>query len=161
MNEEHKEESKSSSTILIVGIVLVIIGLTIGESVPEKTMGFFIISLLSVAGFILVLVGGIGMLGIFKNIAKEKIVESRVKNEVKEELNYQNQLISKNERIYNDAKQKFQFLSDEILLNEYNHGEEEDIVRLALEEELVTRKLIKHSPLHEKLYLLEKHFLKE
>lgn len=56
--------------------------------------------------------------------------------------------------IYGDAKNRFKYLSNDSLLakyKEYQDSKEEDMIRLALEEELVERKLITHSPMHEKL----------
>jgi predicted PurR-regulated permease PerM len=55
---------------------------------------------------------------------------------------------------YNEAKSRFKYLSNDVLLNKYKEYQEnklEDMIRLALEEELVERKLITHSPMHNKL----------
>ncbi|RTL59559.1 MAG: hypothetical protein EKK37_07265 [Sphingobacteriales bacterium] len=55
---------------------------------------------------------------------------------------------------YHDAKNRFRYLSNEALLNkykEYQETKQENMLRLALEEELVERKFITHSPMHDKL----------
>lgn len=60
----------------------------------------------------------------------------------------------KSKQEYNDAKSRFKYLSNDVLLNKYKEFQEkklENIIRLALEEELVERKLITHSPMHNKL----------
>jgi len=63
--------------------------------------------------------------------------------------------------VYNDAKHRFQFLSDETLIEKFKSYVGEDVTdmqRLALEEELVKRGLLKHSPMHEKLEKIKEHF---
>lgn len=55
---------------------------------------------------------------------------------------------------YNDAKHRFQYLSDETLFEKFQSYVEDDISdveRLALEEELVKRGILTHSPMYEKL----------
>jgi hypothetical protein len=55
---------------------------------------------------------------------------------------------------YQDSANHFQFLSDETLLSKYENNETSrltEMEKLALEEELVKRKLIKYSAAHEKL----------
>ena len=55
---------------------------------------------------------------------------------------------------YQDAKSRIKYISDELLLEKYNvylESNSEDMNRLALEEELVDRKFLSHSPMHEKL----------
>lgn len=62
---------------------------------------------------------------------------------------------------YNDSKHRFQFLSDETLITKYKEYEEQDksdMIRLALEEELVKRGILSHSPMHEKLEKLRTMF---
>lgn len=53
--------------------------------------------------------------------------------------------------IYNDAKKRFKYLSDETLFLKYDVDMPDDMIKLALEEELVDRKLLPHSLMHEKL----------
>ena len=62
---------------------------------------------------------------------------------------------------YNDAKQRFQYLSNETLLEKFQKYvslEVSDMERLALEEELVERGVLTHSPMHEKLDKIIEHF---
>lgn len=64
-------------------------------------------------------------------------------------------------REYASARESLAYLSTETLLNDYeryNAEQKEDIHRLALEEELVRRGAIEHSPMHEKLHALRRHF---
>ena len=56
--------------------------------------------------------------------------------------------------IYDEAKKTFRYLSDDTLKEKYetyNNSKTNDMERLALEEELVERKLIPYSPMHEKI----------
>ena len=62
---------------------------------------------------------------------------------------------------YEGASHEFGFLSDETLTREherYKRNGQEDLRRLALEEEMVRRNLLDHSPMHEKLSALREHF---
>lgn len=62
---------------------------------------------------------------------------------------------------YNDAKHRFQYLSEETLVEKYKSYVTDDITdmqRLALEEELVKRGKLSHSPMHEKLEKIKEHF---
>jgi len=59
---------------------------------------------------------------------------------------------------YNDAKYRFQFFSTETLIEKMNSHKQEDMIRLALEEELVGRGILDYSPMHEKLDALKKYF---
>lgn len=62
---------------------------------------------------------------------------------------------------YNDAKHRFQFLSEDTLISkfkEYEDANKSDMTRLALEEELVKRGVLSHSPMHEKLEKLKTMF---
>lgn len=53
--------------------------------------------------------------------------------------------------IYADAKNRFKYLSNELLVAKNNQEEKDEMIQLALEEELVELKLISHSPMQEKL----------
>jgi hypothetical protein len=57
------------------------------------------------------------------------------------------------ENIYNDAKYRFKYISNDLLLKKYTNETESisNIEKLALEEELVNRGLMKFSPMHEKM----------
>ncbi len=86
--------------------------------------------------------------GIEKKI-NEKIEQNQLKNHIKD-----------NQLKYNEAKNNFHYFSNDKLIELYEKfsGRElnEDVEQLALEEELVKRGLIDHSPMHEKLYLIKK-----
>ena len=82
-------------------------------------------------------------------------VSSQIKEKIEIKQTAQATQQSLNE--YADAKNRFKYLSNEALLTKYKQFQEErkdDMIRLALEEELVERKLISHSPMHEKLEAL-------
>ena len=60
---------------------------------------------------------------------------------------------------YQNSRNSFRYLSNDKFFEIYHSyliEEKENLERLALEEELVERKLIAHSPMHEKLYHLKK-----
>lgn len=83
----------------------------------------------------------------------QKIEESKQEQEILKQTRH-----SLNE--YNDAKHRFQYLSDETLIDKFKTFVDEDITdmqRLALEEELVKRGILKHSPMHEKLEKIKEH----
>ena len=84
---------------------------------------------------------------------KEMIEEKREEKEL-------NEIIKNDAKIYQESKHSFQFFSNETLFsiyNEYLNGSKKsNFEQLALEEELVKRNLISHSPMHEKLYALNK-----
>ena len=83
---------------------------------------------------------------VLQHVSKEEERKNAMENEFK---SIQNQMDE-----YNQAKYHFKYLSNDALLNKYNHFIEsniENMVRLALEEELVERNLISHSQMHDKL----------
>ncbi|MCK6640973.1 MAG: hypothetical protein L6Q81_12900 [Bacteroidia bacterium] len=60
---------------------------------------------------------------------------------------------------YQESKNSFKYFSNEKLLEMYHqfqNNKQENLDRLALEEELVDRGLIENSPMHEKLYMIKK-----
>ena len=62
---------------------------------------------------------------------------------------------------YSDAKNRFQYLSNETLTEKfksYVDQDKSDMTRLALEEELVRRGILDHSPMHEKLDKIKSKF---
>jgi len=85
----------------------------------------------------------------------EKVNEQKEMNELKHASNSEL-------RKYKEAKTNFQYFSNDRLLNLYELYQTKeinsDIEQLALGEELVKRKLIEYSPMHEKLYLFKKKF---
>lgn len=93
--------------------------------------------------------------------SKEVAEKIRVKIEQKrkeKELDYK---IKSDIQYYKESKNSFQYFSDDNLLSiyeEFKSGtKDSNMEQLALEEELVKRKLIDHSPMHEKLYWIKKH----
>lgn len=80
---------------------------------------------------------------------EKKIEEEQIKKEVKSSIG-----------AYNEAVHHFQFLSDETLIAMYNEeiDKENKMEKLALEEELVKRKILKYSPEHEKINKLKSSF---
>jgi len=133
---------------LVFGIIGSIINLINSDSsyrdsqpFPMALSGFFLGALL---GFVISLI--IDLLGNSK-IIHQGIHEIKEKKELKTNLRN-----SMNE--YNEARESYQYLSNETLLSKYSSyikDDANDMKRLALEEELVKRKLIEYSPMHEKL----------
>jgi len=97
---------------------------------------------------------------------KSKKVAENIKTKVeqKRQENELNESIQTNMRDYQESKNSFQYFSDDRLLNIYeqfqNGTKNSNMEQLALEEELVKRKLIDHSPMHEKLYAINKELFK-
>lgn len=90
----------------------------------------------------------------------EKIINSKYFNQVQ----YQNELKRKLEeelKSYQETKNSFKYFSDNRLLSLYKQFQQdgdENLERLALEEELVERRLIENSQMHEKLYLMKRRY---
>ena len=62
---------------------------------------------------------------------------------------------------YQEAKNSFKYFSDESLKSiyeEFKSSQTESMERLALEEIMVEKGLISHSPMHEKLHSIKKKF---
>jgi|LSQX01.3.fsa_nt_gb predicted PurR-regulated permease PerM len=89
-----------------------------------------------------------------------KHIAERVENT--KEIRALKEITKKEQRNYQEAKVSFGYFSNDKLLSlyeQYVKGEiASDLELLALEEELVKRGLLDHSPMHEKLYLLKKKF---
>jgi len=110
--------------------------------------GFFLGALL---GFIVSLI--IDAIGNSKTI-NENVSAYKEKKKYKE-----NHIKSMTE--YNEAKESFQYLSNETLLTKYDNylkNNINDMTRLALEEELVKRNVIEYSPMHEKMENIKNNF---
>ena len=95
----------------------------------------------------------------------KKVAENiKIKVEQKRQENELNESIQTNMREYQESKNSFQYFSDDSLLNIYEQFQKgtknSNMEQLALEEELVKRKLIDHSPMHEKLYAINKELFK-
>ena len=62
---------------------------------------------------------------------------------------------------YNDARHRFQYLSNETLIHKYQTSDIDNcdnMEQLALEEELVKRNILNHSPMHEKMEKINNYF---
>jgi len=120
--------------------------------------------LLFMVGFVVVM--AIVFTLIFAGAEKSKEIAKnvKVKIEQKKQENVLNESIKSNMREYQEAKNSFQYFSDDRLLNIYaqfqNGTKSSNMEQLALEEELVKRKMIDHSPMHEKLYAINKELFK-
>ncbi len=90
-----------------------------------------------------------------KDVIVEKVSEKIVINQIRKLTNLE---LKK----YNEARRSFQFFSSEVLITLFTANMQNDICpdieQLALEEEMVKRGLLDHSPMHEKLYRLKKEF---
>ena len=97
---------------------------------------------------------------------KSKEVAKNIKGKIErnKQENALNESIKINMREYQDSKNSFLYFSDSRLLNVYKQFQKgiknSNMEQLALEEELVKRKLIDHSPLHENLYSINKELFK-
>tara|TARA_Y100000589_G_C27006421_1_gene568966 strand:+ start:462 stop:917 length:456 start_codon:yes stop_codon:yes gene_type:complete len=99
------------------------------------------------------------IVGLFLNSESGINLQNKI-NAKKEEEELKSATL-KNLNEYEDFKKSFVYFSNEKLTSLYeshlNSGKE-DMERLALEETLVERGLLNHSPMHEKLHLLKKKF---
>jgi hypothetical protein len=131
----------------------------------------FLSEALSIPEFLIFMVGlAIVMAIVFTLISvgadksKEVTRNIKIKLEQKKQENSLNENIKMSMREYQESKNSFQYFSDNRLLNIYeqfqNGTKNSNMEQLALEEELVKRKLIDHSPMHEKLYAIDKEFFK-
>lgn len=125
-------------------------------SIPEFLLFMVGVVIVITIVFTLISVGGDKSKKVAKNI-KGKIEQRKQENAL-------NENIKMNMREYHDSKNSFQYFSDSRLLNIYdqfqNGIKNSNMEQLALEEELVKRKLLDHSPMHEKLYAINKELFK-
>lgn len=136
--------------------ILNVIFLSEALSIPEF--------LLFIVGFIIVMAIVSTLISVGAEKSKEVTKNIKIKLEEKKQENLLNENIKMSMREYQESKNSFQYFSDSSLLNIYEQSENEtknsNMEQLALEEELVKRKLIDHSPMHEKLYAINKEFFK-
>lgn len=129
----------------------------------------FLSEALSIPEFLLFMVGFVIVMSIVFTLIsvgaeKSKEVAQNIKQQIekKKQENSLNENIKMNMREYQESKNSYQYFSDINLLNIYeqfeNGTKNSNMEQLALEEELVKRKLLSHSPMHEKLYAINKHF---
>jgi len=148
--------------IFIGGIVLgaLIVGLLQDILPTDGIAPLFIALIIFGASFMIVFF----IVESFSEKSKKVAENIKVKIEQKKQENELNESIKMNMREYQESKNSFQYFSDNKLLNIYeqfeNGTKNSNMEQLALEEELVKRKLIDHSPMHEKLYAINKEFFK-
>ena len=120
--------------------------------------------LLFMVGFVVVMAIVFTLISAGAEKSKEIAKSVKVKIEQKKQENVLNESIKSNMREYQESKNSFQYFSDDRLLNIYaqfqNGTKNSNMEQLALEEELVKRKMIDHSPMHEKLYAINKELFK-
>jgi hypothetical protein len=131
--------------ISLVGTIIFGVIANVNSS-GAKTSGHYMgLVMVSIIVFFVInwLLGKINDTEYIKEIQDQKELRSKVENDLN---NYQ------------ELKNSFNYFSDERLLAIYKKFQLEHIEnleRLALEEELVKRRLIKNSPMHEKLYSIK------
>lgn len=120
--------------------------------------------LLFIVGFVIVMAIVSTLISVGADKSKEVTRNIKIKMDQKKQENSLNENIKMSMREYKESKNSFQYFSDNRLLNIYeqfqNGTKNSNMEQLALEEELVKRKLIDHSPMHEKLYAINKEFFK-
>jgi predicted PurR-regulated permease PerM len=120
--------------------------------------------LLFMVGFVIVMAVVFTLVSVGADKSKEVAKNLKDKFEQKKQENLLNENIKMSMREYQESKNSFQYFSDNKLLNIYeefqNSTKHSNMEQLALEEELVKRKLIDFSPMHEKLYAINKEFFK-
>ncbi len=141
-----KQEMRVFVSLLIAVLFGIIANAT---SSGVKTNGHYSgIVMVAILVFFIVLwlLGKVESSGSLEEVREEKTIVKKIKSDLDE---------------YHELKKSFKYFSEESLLNLHDNLKSENIEnleRLALEEELVERGLIKSSPMHEKLYHLKKHF---
>jgi hypothetical protein len=140
---------------LIFGIIGALINLTNADSnyIDSQPLG------MALSGFFLGALLGFIVSLIIDAIGNSKTINENV-SAYKEKKKYkENHIKSMTE--YNEAKESFQYLSNETLLTKYDNylkNNINDMTRLALEEELVKRNVIEYSPMHEKMENIKNNF---
>ena len=103
------------------------------------------------------------LIGVFIDSILESKFANAISNKIeniKEEKEL-SKITQKSIQEYNAAKHRFQYLSDETLgskLKELRLIKGSEMQQLALEEEMVRRGLLSHSPMHEKLDIIKSYF---
>ena len=94
--------------------------------------------------------------------SKEIAKNVKIRIDQKKQQNLLNESIDNSMREYREYKNSFQYFSNNKLLDIYeqfqNGTKSSNMEQMALEEELIKRKMIDHSPMHEKLYAINKEF---
>lgn len=146
-------------------IILIIIGVLIGiffisllkDVVPDEGVTQLFLALLIIGiCMTFTLVVGEKFFEKVSEVKKSYIEEQNQKKEEKEAVN----IVRRDIEIYQNAKNSFTYFSDDKLMALYNEMKSNTdtnvLEQLAIEEVLVDRRLITHSPLHEKLYHFKK-----
>lgn len=95
---------------------------------------------------------------IFKN-AKKSVQSAKINSETRKETQRLSKDVHMNEQKYQSAKNSYRYFSDEKIAELLKIDDKSNpFERLALEETGVERGIIKHSPMHEKLNNIQKHF---
>lgn len=131
---------------IVVFFVLMLVFIGIATSIDAMNNAPFIVGLIVVMIVIFVPMAIAGQTSDVYDVTKEKI------NNKINEYNT-SKTVNKDLNTYSESKHNFKYLSDENLLKKYEifkSSNKFDMERLALEEELVERKLIPYSPMHEK-----------
>ena len=95
---------------------------------------------------------------LFKN-AKKRALNAKINSEIRKENERIIKKVRINEQKYQSAKNSYKYFSDEKIANLLKANDiSNPFERLALEEIGVERGIIDHSPMHEKLQNIQKHF---
>lgn len=156
---EKNNQRIAHTTWWVFAIIGAIIGLTNSDSSYDDTQ--------PLVYAILGLANGAFIGWIFGYIIDRMKNSSIVRNISKKiEDDKENKNILENAKLsiakYNDAKHRFKYLSSETLIHKYQTSNIDicdTMEQLALEEELVKRNILNHSPMHEKMEKINK-FLK-
>jgi hypothetical protein len=143
----------------IIGILIMVFIINVFKtSLPDNASAPLIAGVIFIISFTLALF----IVDKFSEKSKEISDNIQAKLETKREMNELKSVIEKSNVEYLQYKNTFQYFSNEKLSSiykEYNNGlKKDDMELLALEEELVKRKLISHSPMHEKIYGIKNMF---
>lgn len=95
-------------------------------------------------------------------IRKSSVVQKVAKNIEEQKTERElNRNVQNSLNAYKDSVHSFQYLSNQTLLDKFQNEQQDkddNMVRLALEEEMVKRGLIEYSPTHEKIDKLKDYF---
>jgi len=146
------------SKYLISAIVSLLLVFVINSIEPSKTNGFGEYAGMTI-GFLIIGFLTFWLIGKFEGSEKGRKLQRVIED--KRELEMLNKKVHDDLLKYNEYQTSFKYFSNEKLSEIYENSTNKDMTQfelLALEEELVSRGLIDHSPMHEKLYLMKKKF---
>jgi len=151
MENNQKEIKIISYTWWIFMIIGIIIGLANSDSRYIDSQPFAKALSGGMSGALIGALIGYVIDQIRKSALVKEVSQNIEQNKIDKELNKN---IQNSMTIYKDAVHRFQFLSNQTLLEKFQkeQGEKDDnMERLALEEEMVKRGIIDYSPMYEKL----------